>query len=80
MDIITSDYSIKPAMLGYLLLEEPTLREGALTSMHAYAEPLLGLVQTLSAIDVRIMKPKVFWAAAFWQLKVSERAMLMKSL
>jgi len=80
MDIITSDYSIRPAMLGYLLLEEPTLREGALTSMHAYAEPVLGLVQALSAIDVRIMKPKVFWATAFWQLKVSERAMLMKSL
>ena len=41
-----------PALSGYQLLEEPCNRLGSHRQLHAYAEPLLSLTETLSPVSL----------------------------
>ncbi|WP_030072686.1 hypothetical protein [Halomonas alkaliantarctica] len=67
-----------PAMSGYQLLEEPCYRSGSHRELHAYAEPLVGLTETLSSASVRLNGKADFLKNAFWRLKSQNLTMLMK--
>ncbi|MBR9923404.1 MAG: hypothetical protein GYB28_00220 [Gammaproteobacteria bacterium] len=67
-----------PAMSGYQLLEEPCYRSGSHRQLHAYAEPLVGLTETLSPASVRLNGKTDFLKNAFWRLKSQNLTMLMK--
>lgn len=67
-----------PAMSGYQLLEEPCYRSGSHRQLHAYAEPLVGLTETLSPASVRLNGTAHFLQNAFWRLKSQNLTMLMK--
>lgn len=67
-----------PAMSGYQLLEEPCYRSGSHRELHAYAEPLVGLTETLSPASVRLNGKADFLKNAFWRLKSQNLTMLMK--
>ncbi|UTD55088.1 type I-F CRISPR-associated protein Csy2 [Halomonas sp. MS1] len=67
-----------PAMSGYQLLEEPCYRPGSHRELHAYAEPLVGLTETLSPASVRLNGKAHFLQNAFWRLKRQNLTMLMK--
>ena len=67
-----------PATSGYQLLEEPCYRSGSHRELHSYAEPLVGLTETLSPASVRLNGKADFLKNAFWRLKSQNLTMLMK--
>lgn len=67
-----------PATSGYQLLEEPCYRSGSHRECHAYAEPVVGLTETLSPASVRLNGKADFLKNAFWRLKSQNLTMLMK--
>lgn len=67
-----------PATSGYQLLEEPCYRSGSHRELHAYAEPLVGLTETLSPASVRLNGKADFLKNAFWRLKSQNLTMLIK--
>ncbi|CAD5260546.1 MULTISPECIES: hypothetical protein [Halomonadaceae] len=67
-----------PATSGYQLLEEPCYRSGSHREHHAYAEPLVGLTETLSPASVRLNGKADFLKNAFWRLQSQNLTMLMK--
>tara|TARA_R110001583_G_scaffold96841_1_gene241532 strand:- start:2429 stop:4507 length:2079 start_codon:yes stop_codon:yes gene_type:complete len=70
--------SLKPAMLGYGLLGEPLPRDGSIEPLHAFSEPITGVVRCLSPVEVRMKGADNFYRSAFWGLRVNEGAMLME--
>lgn len=67
-----------PATRGYQLLEEPCYRSGSHRERHAYAEPLVGLIETLSPASLRLNGKADFLKNAFWRLKSQNLTMLMQ--
>lgn len=67
-----------PATSGYQLLEGPCYRSGSHRELHAYAEPLVGLTETLSPASLRLNGKAYFIKNAFWRLKIQNLTMLMK--
>jgi len=67
-----------PALSGYQLLEEPCNRLGSHRQLHAYAEPLLSLTETLSPVSLGFERQAHFLEKAFWRLKSQNLTMLMK--
>ena len=72
------DSSKKPAMLGFLLLEEPTERRGSIAEEHAFVEPVLGIVECNSPVGVRFIGAQRFFSHAFWRLKGEKGCLLME--
>ncbi|XGA81386.1 hypothetical protein OR573_07100 [Halomonas sp. CH40] len=69
-----------PALSGYQLLEVPCSRQGAHRHLHAYAEPLVSLVETVSPMSFRLKSQTYFLKNAFWRLKSQNLTMLMKKI
>lgn len=69
---------LKPVMVGYQLLEEPTERPNSVASLHAYAEPLIGLCDCKSSIDIRLKGEKYFNANCFWKMDAATSSILMR--
>jgi CRISPR-associated protein Csy2 len=72
------DSSKKPAMLGFLLLEEPTVRRGSIAEEHAFVEPVLGIVECSSPVGVRFNGAQRFFSQAFWRLEGENSFLLME--
>lgn len=73
------DSSFLPTMQGYALLETPTKRDGALINKHCFAEPIFGLAQRLSGIDIRLAGKNNFFKSAFWTLNTSDCSIIIKN-
>lgn len=67
-----------PALSGYQLLEVPCSRQGSHRQLHAYAEPLVGLVETVPPTSFWFKSQAYFLKNAFWRLKSQNLTMLMK--
>lgn len=67
-----------PAMSGYQLLEEPCHRPGSHRQLHAYAEPLVSLTESLSPANLRLNGTAHFLQNVFWRLQTQNLTMLMK--
>jgi CRISPR-associated protein Csy2 len=78
VQLCTMKPELRPAMLGYGFLEEPCQKEGSIEPVHAYAEPLIGLVRCLSPVEFRMKPASYFFSSAFWGMESQERSMLMK--
>lgn len=78
--ILKNDPTLSPIMLGYLLLDKPKKRNGALENIHCYAEPAIGLVEYATAINIRLKGKKRFFSHGFWMLDAKEQFMLMKGV
>ncbi len=72
------DKDLKPVMVGYQLLEEPTERPNSVSPVHAYAEPLIGLCVCKSPIDICLKGEKYFNAICFWKMDVVGGSILMR--
>lgn len=77
LQLLKQNASLCPVMSGFMLLGPPVGREGALGTLHCYAEPALGVVECSSAIDIRLQGMSHFFKKAFWMLDVKENSMLM---
>jgi len=71
---------LRPAMLGYMFLGTPEERNNSLERRHAYAEPALGLVECLSAIDIRFIGKNKFMFRLFWALDPQPSHVLLKEI
>lgn len=76
---LESDKRLRPAAVGYTLLEAPREREGAIADLHCYGEPALGLVECINPIDMRLAGLNDFLNSAFWQLYTDKHTALMKA-
>lgn len=75
---ILNDYNQqKLTLCGYQFLEEPRKRENSHADEHVYAEPALGLVNCVNAIDVRINGIASFFSNAFWTLNEDSSSLRM---
>ncbi|MDD1781373.1 hypothetical protein LRP49_09175 [Enterovibrio sp. ZSDZ35] len=77
-ELVELNSDLKPVMVGYQLLEEPTERPNSVASPHAYAEPLLGLCDCKSSIDIRLKGEKYFNANCFWKMDTATSSILMR--
>ncbi|WP_198158443.1 type I-F CRISPR-associated protein Csy2 [Enterovibrio coralii] len=77
-ELVELNSDLKPAMLGYQLLEEPIERPNSVASLHAYAEPLIGLCDCKSSIDIRLKGEKYFNANFFWKMDTATSSILMR--
>ncbi|WP_310736189.1 type I-F CRISPR-associated protein Csy2 [Shewanella sp. SG41-3] len=80
MFLLNENSALCPIMAGYLLLETPEKKAGAIASLHSYSEPAIGLVSCDSAIDIRLRGKFNFYKRAFWMLDVKDHYMLMKRI
>ncbi|MCG7551644.1 type I-F CRISPR-associated protein Csy2 [Pseudoalteromonas sp. Of7M-16] len=70
--------TMRPAALGYLALEEPKPRQGAITQLHCYVEPVIGLLECVDAVTVRLSGARHFFNHGFWAMHCKKASMLMK--
>lgn len=75
---LNTNLKLRPTHIGFLSLEEPCEREGALTKEHCYVEPVLGLLECVDAVSVRLSGSKHFLNNAFWAMSCKKTSMLMK--
>lgn len=75
---LSKHFNHLPALSGYQLLDEPCSRLGAHRQLHAYAEPLVGLTESLSPASLRFKSQTFFLKNAFWRLESQNLTMLMK--
>jgi len=78
--ILNNDSKLSPSMMGYILLNKPEPRPGSLEKMHCYAEPVIGVVEYSSAINIRLKGKRNYFHKAFWMLDAQEKFMLMKKI
>ncbi|MGA4607615.1 type I-F CRISPR-associated protein Csy2 [Pseudoalteromonas maricaloris] len=70
--------TMRPAALGYLALEEPKSRQGSITQLHCYVEPVIGLLECVDAVTVRLSGARHFLNHGFWAMHCKKASMLMK--
>ncbi|WP_249332066.1 type I-F CRISPR-associated protein Csy2 [Pseudoalteromonas rubra] len=70
--------TMRPAALGYLALEEPKPRQGSITHLHCYVEPVIGLLECVDAVTVRLSGARHFFNHGFWAMHCKKASMLMK--
>lgn len=75
---LVDDSSFVAISNGYRLLENPKLRDGAITSDHAYAENVVSLGERVNPIDYRLRGANSFFSSAFWSLQIENEAILIK--
>lgn len=80
MTLLDKNASLCPTMIGYLPLSKPIKRAGSFESLHCYAEPVIGVVEFTSAIQVRLQGQTNYFKKAFWMLEAKEQSMLMKRI
>jgi len=78
--LLSSDPSLCPTMLGYLLLGAPQSRSNSQEALHCYAEAGVGVVQCTNTSEIRLQGLKNFFKRAFWMLDAQEQFMLMKRI
>lgn len=78
--LLADNSELSPTMFGYMLLEQPEVRDGSIDILHCYAEPAIGLVEYTTAINIRIKGKESYFNNAFWMLDAQERFMLMKKV
>jgi len=78
-DILELNPKLRPAAVGYVAMERPTQRVGALEDKHCYAEPAIGLVKCVTPIETRLAGVENFMRNAFWLLNVENEVMLMET-
>lgn len=70
---------LRPAAIGYVAMERPTQRVGALEDKHCYVEPAIGVVNCVTPIETRLAGVENFMRNAFWLLNVENEVMLMET-
>lgn len=70
--------TMRPAALGYLALEEPKPRQGSITQLHCYVEPVIGLLECVDAVTARLSGARHFFNHGFWTMHCKKASMLMK--
>ncbi|MFT6506412.1 MAG: CRISPR-associated protein Csy2 [Colwellia sp.] len=78
--LLNNDLKLSPIMFGYLLLDKPKKRCGSLEELHCYAEPAIGLVEYITAINIRLKGKNFYFNHGFWMLEAKEQFMLMKGV
>lgn len=78
--LLKDNPNLSPIMFGYLLLDKPQKRHSALEDLHCYAEPAIGLVEYITAINIRLKGKNRYFANGFWMLDAQEQFMLMKGV
>ena len=68
-----------PSLIGYQLLERPIERKQSLCRHHAYAEAVLGIIDTRSAVEIRLGGIDKFFKEALWKLEIKEQIYLLKA-
>ncbi|EDM65937.1 hypothetical protein PE36_08046 [Moritella sp. PE36] len=68
---------LKPVLIGYQAVEEPSSRLYSLEKYHCYAESLIGVAQFLNPITVRLNGQKRLFEDIFWQHYFESKTMLM---
>ncbi|WP_421199361.1 type I-F CRISPR-associated protein Csy2 [Aeromonas enteropelogenes] len=76
-ETFSTDRRLLPISAGYVFLEPPQLRAGSVEKHHAYAESALGLALCINPVEMRLTGNNHFFKHGFWQLDVSNGAMLM---
>lgn len=76
---LSEDRSLIPVVNGFHLLERPHERNGALASLHSYAETNIALAKRVNPIDVRFGEKHSFFEQVFWSLEVTEETILIKN-
>ncbi|MFA8091454.1 hypothetical protein ACEODM_25165 [Klebsiella oxytoca] len=79
-ELLSSDNRLRPVSSGFVLLEEPKLRDSSLEKLHAYSESALGLCNCVNPIEMRFSGRNKFFNQAFWHLNSENKAILMKGL
>lgn len=77
VEMTTFEPSVLPIMQGYALLDTPIERENSLINKHGYAEPIIGVAQRLSGIDMRLNGKNSFLKSAFWTLVSSNCSIII---
>ena len=78
--LLSSNSDLSPTMLGYLLLDKPKVRGGSIDKYHCYAEPAIGVIEFITAIQIRLKGKRNYFSKAFWMLDAQEQFMLLKGL
>lgn len=78
IELLKNNSLLAPTMFGYLLLGTPQKRIGSLDHIHCYAEPVTGVVEYVSPINIRMKGIKNYFNRSFWMLDAQECSMLMK--
>lgn len=78
LSILDEHTNQKLNFIGYGLLNTPEHRDGSICSKHAFAEPLIGLLECINPIDFRFKSERYFYNRAFWKMDFEDSAMLMK--
>lgn len=78
--LLNSNRALNPTLMGYLPLTKPVKRAGSLTRLHSYAEPVIGVVECTSAIEIRLQGKENFFRRAFWMLDAKEHSILIKRI
>ncbi|MEQ2355459.1 hypothetical protein [Pseudoalteromonas piscicida] len=75
---LAEQLALRPAALGYLALEEPKPRQGSITQLHCYVEPVIGLLECIDVVTVRLSGARHFLNHGFWAMHCKKASMLMK--
>lgn len=78
--LLNANRALNPVMIGYLPLTKPVKRAGSLTRLHCYAEPVIGVVECTSSIEIRLQGKKNFFRRAFWALDAKEHSILIRRI
>ena len=78
--LLKNNPDLSPVMSGYLLLDKPQTRDGAIEKLHCYAEPAIGLLEYTTAIHIRLNGKNRYFDNAFWMLDAQEQFMLIKGV
>ncbi len=78
LELLEASPNQRPAGVGFASLEQPTNRKGALAPQHCFVEPVLGSLECVNAIEMRMAGIRKFFHNAFWVMKVEKLSMLMK--
>lgn len=78
--MLSNNSDLSPTMLGYLLLDKPKVRSGSIDKYHCYAEPAIGIIEYITAIQIRLKGKRNYFNKAFWMLDTQEQFMLLKGL
>ena len=78
IELITKNKQYRFVNTAFTFLEEPTVRECSLSSLHVYAEPGLGLVECINPIEFRKLGMRDFREKAFWSLFTDNNSVRMQ--
>ncbi|GGA85861.1 hypothetical protein GCM10011369_29870 [Neiella marina] len=72
------DESFIATASGYQHMHMPCERRGSVSSMHSYADNLLGIAKALNPIEVRLLGQSHFFSSAFWRMRSSHESILIE--